>query len=117
MLSLLSFGQSDMFDSTEYIMGLPVTNDDTVSSAFPDNPPRDVLEKLSTQNIPRKLLKELDRNDLFQGWSKRGVYRDVNTGLYMIYIRERRSTRVYGLDANGNPVTFDEMKTRTDSIE
>jgi hypothetical protein len=109
--------QSDAFDSTEYVFGLPVTNDDTTSRRFPDQPPKDVLEKVWDVDIPKRLHKALDQENLFKGWRKYGVYRDKNTGLYIIYIRDRNSTQVYGLNDKGKPVTYNEVTLAKDSIK
>lgn len=112
-----SHAQSDAFDSTEYIFGLPVTNDDTVRQPFPDRAPKDVLIAVSEKEIPNRLKRSLEKNDLYKGWDRRGVFRDRNTGLYIISIREGSSTRTYGLNENGKPVTFDEHSDPADSIE
>jgi hypothetical protein len=108
--------QSDASDSTENIFGLPVTNDDTVRQVFPDRPPRDVLVRVPENEIPKRLRKALDK-DVYKGWERRGVFRDRNTGLYIISIREKTSTRTYGFNENGSPVTFDEHSASGDSIE
>jgi hypothetical protein len=109
--------QRNAFDSTEYIFGLPVTYDDTVRQVFPDHPPKDVLVKVPENEIPKRLRKSLDKDGIYSGWEKRGVFRDKNTGLYIISIREKTSTRTYGLNGNGKPVTYDEHSAPADSIE
>ena len=109
--------QSDASDSTEYIFGLPVTNDDTIRQPFPDRPPKDVLVRIPENEIPKRLRKSLEIDDLYKGWERRGIFRDRNTGLYIISIRDKTSTRTYGFNENGKPITFDEHSAPADSIE
>jgi hypothetical protein len=68
-------------------------------------PQRDSV-RLEGNQIPRKLRRTLNRDDLYRGWEHEGVYLNKNTKLYMLYISTDSLTRKYGFDEQGKVVTF-----------
>jgi hypothetical protein len=97
-------------DSIEYVHGLPVTGDpdDTVTATTTDRAPKDILVEVPVDKLPRRLRKTLEKDPEYEGWEKFNVYRDVNTGLYILPIQRGSIIRTYGLNENGKPVTFSE---------
>lgn len=107
VFTLPAFSQND---STRYINGLPVTEDDTTGQFLQsDLEPKNKVTKVHRNEIPAELLKALNTDSQYQGWQDSTVYFESNTGLYLIPIKTEDGVRVYGVDRKGNPVTFDEV--------
>ena len=107
LFALPAFSQND---STRYINGLPVTEDDTTRQFLQgDLEPKNKVTRVSPNAIPAELLKALNTESQYQGWKDSTVYFEANTGLYLIPIKTGEGVRIYGLDRKGNPVTFDEI--------
>src|SRR5690349_13184665 len=107
VFTLPAFSQND---STRYINGLPVTEDDTTGLFLQsDLEPKNKVTKVRRNEIPAELLKALNTDSQYQGWQDSTVYFESNTGLYLIPIKTEDGVRVYGVDRKGNPVTFDEV--------
>ena len=109
--------QSDAFDSTEYVFGLPVTNDDTVYRRPADHAPKDILVRIPNSDLPKQLRATLNEDEIFKGWEQRGVFRDKNTDLFIVYIKKNDGTRMYGLNRKGKVVTFNEYSPPRDTID
>ena len=62
--------------------------------------------RLEENQVPRKLKKTLERDDLYRGWEDAGIYFNTNTKLYMLYLPADTLTRKYGFDEYGKVVTF-----------
>jgi hypothetical protein len=107
-VGLLSFqctlGQSD---STLYINGLPVTQDDTVRN-YPssDYYPKDKTVVVPSNRLPEKLRTILNREPLYKGWDRLPVLYDKNTDRYTVRVITENDTVFYGLDRKGNPLTY-----------
>ena len=103
-----ALGQTDVADTVEYVHGLPVTGEDTITEN--DNDLREeFLEKIPKQHIPKQLIKTLRDDALYGGWERNPVYRNRKTGLYIVTVMESDSVkRVFGFNDNGKAITFDE---------
>ena len=112
LAATLSFGQND---STRYINGLPVSEDDTART-FPqrDIGPKEAIVAVPHASLPADLSKSLDGDDIYAGWKDTTVYYDANTNLYLIHIKTEESLKVYGLNDKGKPVTFREVNRSHD---
>ena len=62
--------------------------------------------RLEDKQVPRKLKKTLQRDDLYRGWQDAGIYFNTNTKLYMLYLPADSIVRKYGFDEYGKVVTF-----------
>jgi hypothetical protein len=100
-------------DSTQYINGIPVTEQDSVDNPPPaDLFPKENHQLVPRQKLPKKLLEALTEKSQFNGWEKTGVYLDTNTGLYIVTIPLDRGRKVFGLDKKGKTVTYDEVSEK-----
>jgi hypothetical protein len=112
LLFLIAWTQSaaQQQDSTIYVNGIPVSEDDTVAN-FPQTDffPKENHRRVGTEKIPSKLRKALDTKPQFRKWEQTGVYFDTNTKLYIVKVPLENGYRIFGLDADGKPVTFDEV--------
>lgn len=108
LTAFAAYAQDD--DTVQYIHGLPQTGEDTVQQEIPqdDVAPTDSIVQLSPEQLPRELAKALGENPLYKGWEKSTIQLDRNTGLYWLHIRDQRTTRSYGFDDEGHPVTIRE---------
>ena len=100
-------------DSTRYINGLPVSEDDTAThiqqtDVDPDN--RQIA--ISANDLPPRLREVLDSQDTYKGWQDTTVYYQKNTGLYILPLKDGESVRIFGLTENGDPVSFSEVSRR-----
>ena len=97
-------------DSTRYIFGLPVSEDDTARQ-FPvrDLAPKNTRTPVNASALPQSLLEILDREPQYEGWRDSTVYFDKNTGLYLVPVRYEQDVRIFGLNENGRPVTYDDV--------
>lgn len=110
LLSLSVAGAWAQADSTRYINGLPVTGDDTVPNFPPtDFSPKENLVPVKARDLPPQVQAALEKGDQYAGWKDTVVYRDLNTGLFIVPVRDKDEIRIFGLSENGDPVTFDEM--------
>lgn len=69
--------------------------------------------RLEQRQVPRKLKKTLQRDDLYRGWEDAGIYFNTNTKLYMLYLRADSIVRKYGFDEYGKVVTFTQFVPRS----
>jgi hypothetical protein len=101
-------------DSTTYVHGLPVDEDDTVAT-FPqtDFYPNENVVKVSYETLSKKFKKGVSKIDQFAGWEKSPIYFDKNTNRYLIEMREGNDIKIYGFNENGRPVTYDEVSRNT----
>lgn len=100
------FAQSD---STRYINGLPVSEDDTAQVAKTDLDPKNTLTAVAPDELPDKLREVLDKDDQYKGWQDSTVYFQENTGLYLVPVRYEEGVKLFGLSERGHPVTFNEI--------
>jgi hypothetical protein len=102
-------------DSTRYINGLPVTEDDTVRQ-FPqqDLGTKNKLIAVEVNDLPPKLLNVLKKQKHYQGWQDSTIYFEKNTGLYYVPIKYEEGVKIFGLNENGDPVSFREIAPRPD---
>lgn len=100
------FGQ----DSTRYIHGLPVSDDDTVRN-FPqtDRQPDNKYRALAVKDLPSRLRKTLDEEPQYEGWRDSTVYLEINTDLYIVPVKYDGGIKVFGLKEDGNAVTYSEV--------
>ena len=97
-------------DSTRYINGLPVTEDDTARQFVQqDREPKDKLRAVAPEALPADLLNALENEEQYAGWKDSTVYFDANTNLYFVHIKSADAVKVFGLNQNGKPVTFSEV--------
>lgn len=110
------FGSTPLFsqgDSTKYINGLPVSEDDTaIHEPQRDFEPHNRLRPVTANSLPAKLREILDEEEVYQGWEDTTIYYEKNTDLYIVPIRHRNSVKIFGLTENGDPVTFSEVTNR-----
>src|SRR5687768_6591729 len=68
-------------DSTKYINGLPVSEDDTVTG-FPgrDLGPKTVLRVVPRKDLPSRLVEVLQKKEQYNGWEDSTIYLEGNTG-------------------------------------
>lgn len=107
--------QGSPSDSTRYVFGLPITEEGDSVPAGDAGPP-DVYIVIPTSQIPKKLLKALNKDELYHGWEKLPIYQQKNTKHYIVRIADRNTVRSYGFNEDGNVVTYDEF-TRKDSLQ
>ena len=62
--------------------------------------------EVSTKEIPAKLQKTLNENELYKDWQDSPLYFDKNTNLYNLYIKKDSTIVVYGLNKQGKAVTY-----------
>ena len=112
------FASSPLFsqaDSTKYINGLPVSEDDTASHVQQmDVEPYNRQVAVTINDLPAKLREVLDEEPIYQGWQDTTIYYQANTGLYIVPIRYREGVKIFGLNKNGKPVSFSEVSGRED---
>jgi hypothetical protein len=110
--SLPLFSQAD---STKYINGLPVSEDDTARfDPDLDLEPHNRVVRVPADRLPEKLREVLEEEAIYRGWQDTIVYYQKNTGLYIVPIRYREGIKIFGVTENGKPVTFSEVNTRED---
>ena len=97
-------------DSIRYINGLPVTSGDSVSATPPvDRPPYNQLIPVPVRSLPNQLRAALQNESQYEGWQDTTIYRDKNTGLYIVPMRRSDGIRIFGLNKMGDAVTFREV--------
>jgi hypothetical protein len=98
-------------DSTRYIHGLPVSEDDTATQ-FPrrDFQPQNKILPLPPYRLPDEVREALKTEEQYKGWRDTVIYFEENTGLYLVPIKYSEGVKIFGLNENGNPVTYDEVR-------
>jgi hypothetical protein len=115
---LVAGQQKDLTDSTEFRFGLPVSNDDTVSRVRTDEDPANQWVAVKGSEIPKKLRRTLERNEIYEGWERGELLYDKRIDRYLLRMREKNSVRTYGLAADGSPVSFaEENVAEEDSVD
>lgn len=94
-------------DSAIYENGLPVADDDTVRN-FPayDLYPKNSELTLSKEELPHRLVKALNNDELYKGWDKLPVVYNKRTGIYSIRVIHTNDTAYYGFNDHGKPVSY-----------
>ena len=111
--AIITFSAPDVFsqdDSTRYIFGLPVSDDDT-TRAFPqrDHVPPNTIKPVGMVLLPDEVREALESQDQYKGWQDSTIYLDLNTGLYIVPVKRGSRVRIYGLNKSGEPVTYSEV--------
>ena len=102
-------------DSTKYINGLPVSDDDTARVEPADIEPKNRVVAIPSHKLPKALREVLDDQEIYKGWQDTTVYFEMNTGIYRIPVRSGPgSVKIFGLNKNGDPLTYDEVTTKAD---
>ena len=98
-------------DSTRYINGLPVSEDDTTQQFLKDRDlePKNRLTVVPADQLPVKLRDELDSDEQYAGWRDSSVYFDANTEIYHVPVKYAEGVKIFGMKENGDPVTFREV--------
>lgn len=104
--SIPSYSQED---STAYIHGLPVSEDDMAQLFVSEREQQRQLTPVSADALPKKVLKALRKGRQYEGWQDSLVYFDRNTRLFVVPVKTTDGVKVFGLNEDGNPVTFDEV--------
>ena len=99
-------------DSTRYINGLPVGEDDTAQVSSGDLAPVNRITPIPPANLPARLRDALEEGDQYNGWQDTIIYREENTGLYLVPLKYEGRVKVFGLNERGHPVTFREVTVR-----
>lgn len=109
--------QKDLTDSTEFRYGLPVSNDDTVKQVRSDLDPANQWISVERSEIPKRLKRTLERQDIYEGWEQGDLFFDKSINRYLLRMREGNVVRTYGLAADGSPVSFtEEVVVSADSV-
>ena len=110
LIAALLFASVPLFaqnDSTVYRFGLPVSDDDTTGQFLQsDRIPRNTWKAVPLKDLPKKVREAITEEELYEGRDSI-VYFERNTGLYLVPVERDDGIRIYGLNENGNPVTFD----------
>jgi hypothetical protein len=102
-------------DSTRYIFGLPVSEDDTASQVVAnDLEPKNRYTPVSANDLPEKLRNVLQKKEQYRGWQDSTIYLERNTGLYIVPIKYDEGVKLFGFSENGHPVTYNEIVIRDD---
>ncbi|HEU5148041.1 MAG TPA: hypothetical protein VFT90_15045 [Chryseosolibacter sp.] len=98
-------------DSTVYRFGLPVSEDDTAGQFLQtDRIPENDWKAVPLKDLPKGVLEAIKEQKQYKGWRDSTVYFEKNTGLYLVPVEREDGIRIYGLNENGNPVTFDMIR-------
>jgi len=62
--------------------------------------------------LPQKIRKTLDGNDLYNGWRYAPIYFDRKASLYTLYVKKDSTITAYGFNDHGNAVTYDSYTIR-----
>lgn len=94
-------------DSTLYINGLPVSEDDTVRN-FPSTNyyPKNNEVIVGNRQLPEKLLDKLKKQSVYKGWERFPVLYNKSTDRYTVRVLSQNDTLYFGLDGNGNAVSY-----------
>jgi hypothetical protein len=85
----------------------PLQNDKYATEVPKDSPPYKNQIEVAREDIPVRLLKTLQRDDLYKGWENSTIYLDENTHIYMLRMKRNSTITTYGFNKNGKAVTFD----------
>src|SRR5688572_17565561 len=82
-------------DSTRYINGLPVSEDDTVKQ-FPqeDLGAKNKLIAVELNDLPSKLVDVLKKEEQYQGWQDSTIYFEKNTGIYHVPVKYEEGVKI-----------------------
>lgn len=106
MLSINVWAQET--DSTVYRFGLPVSDDDTTEQFLQaDRIPGNEWKAIPVDDLPSEVLEAITEGSQYQGWRDSTVYFEKNTGHYLVPVEGEDGLRIYGLNEDGEPVTFD----------
>lgn len=106
--TLVAYGQDD---STRYIHGLPVSEDDTARQFPPrDLQPQNKILPMPPYRLPEEVQEALKTEEQYKGWRDTVIYFQENTGLYLVPIKYSEGVKIFGLNENGNAVTYDEVR-------
>jgi len=72
---------------------------------------KDAIEVFPNE-LPQKIRKTLDGNDLYKGWRYAPVYFDRKANLYTLYVKKDSTITAYGFNDHGNAVTYDSYTVR-----
>ncbi len=112
-LSLSAIAVYSQADSTRYINGLPVPENDTVTnSSPPDLPPANRMVPMEVNQLPAGVLEALQREEQYEGWQDTTIYHDTNAGLYLVPLRYKDGIKIFGLNDKGDPLTYNEVIRR-----
>jgi len=70
--------------------------------------------EISPDRLPKKIQKTLDGNDLYRGWRHSPLYFDQRAKLYTLYMKKDSTITAYGLNENGNAVTYNSYTVHED---
>jgi len=63
--------------------------------------------EVPVSEVPSKLQKTLDGNELYKGWQHAPLYIDKDTNIYTLYIKKDSTVTMYGFNEYGKAVTYD----------
>lgn len=61
---------------------------------------------LTGKQIPKKLLRTLNRDQRYTGWEDDGIYLNTNTNVYMLYLTQDSLVTKYGFDKQGKTISY-----------
>lgn len=70
--------------------------------------------EVSPDQLPKKIQKTLNENDLYKGWRNSPLYYDQRAKIYTLYTKKDSTITAYGFNDNGNAVTYDAYTIRAD---
>lgn len=110
--ALLLFGSGSLMgqaDSTKYINGMPVSQDDTATHVKQmDVEPYNRHIAVAPGDLPKKLLRTLNE-EKYRGWQDTVIYYQKNTGIYIVPVKYSEGVKIFGLTERGEPVSFSEV--------
>jgi hypothetical protein len=110
--AFLLFGSASLkaqADSTRYINGMPVSQDDTATHVRQmDVEPYNRHVAVSPDDLPKKLRRVLDE-EKYRGWQDTVIYYQKNTGIYIVPVKYSEGVKIFGLTERGEPVSFSEV--------
>jgi hypothetical protein len=62
--------------------------------------------------LPQKIRKTLDGNNLYKGWRYAPLYFDPKANLYTLYVKKDSTITAYGFNDRGNAVTYNSYTIR-----
>ena len=102
-------------DSTRYINGLPVSEDDTATHIQQiDVEPYNRLVPVTAQNLPEELVDVLNEEEQYTGWQDTVVYYQANTRLFIVPVKYSEGIKIFGMTEKGKPVSFSEVSKKED---
>lgn len=63
--------------------------------------------EIPPDQLPQKIQKTLDGNDLYKGWKYSPLYFNAKANLYTLYVKKDSTITSYGFNDNGKVVTYD----------